>query len=136
MQTLVYLDIEPTVLADLLRAFALHGEVLAIRAGQDAAASWPAQNIADETRIRTLLTAHGLTPRQCDVVVLDLQGRSRADIAEQCGVSPASVKKYWAAIYARLGVESRQMLRGWVLAELARESRPGLQEQAVGGGTT
>jgi hypothetical protein len=76
MQTLLYLDIEPTALADLLRALSLQGEVLAIRAGQDALAIGSAVGIADETAIRRYLTTHGLTPRQCDLVVLDLQGHS------------------------------------------------------------
>jgi hypothetical protein len=36
MQTVLYLDIDPTTLADLLRALSMQGAVLAIRAGQDA----------------------------------------------------------------------------------------------------
>jgi DNA-binding NarL/FixJ family response regulator len=134
MQTVLYLDIDPTVLADLLRAFTVQGEVLAIRAGQDALSIGSAAGMADEATIRTHLTARGLTPRQCDLVVLDVQGHSRADIAELCGVSPATVKKYWAAIYARLGVESRQMLRAWVQAQLARGPVAPLLEHVVGVG--
>ena len=67
-----------------------------------------------------------------------LTGHSRADIAEVCGVSPATVKKYWAAIYARLGVESRQMLRAWLQLQLAGAPVLQLQEQAasVGHGTS
>jgi DNA-binding NarL/FixJ family response regulator len=88
--------------------------------------------MGDEATLRMLLTRHGLTPRQCDLVVLDMQGHSRADIAELCGVSPATVKKYWATIYNRLGVESRQMLRAWVLAQLARAPVVPLLEQIIG----
>jgi DNA-binding NarL/FixJ family response regulator len=128
MQTVLYLDIDPTTLADLLRALSMQGEVLAIRAGQEALAIGSAAGTTAEATIRAHLTAHGLTPRQCDLVVLDVQGHSRADIAELCGVSPATVKKYWAAIYARLGVASRQMLRAWVQAQLARGSVAPLQE--------
>ena len=128
MQTVLYLDIDPTVLADLLRALSVQGEVLAIRAGQEGLSIGSAVGIADEATVRTHLTARGLTPRQCDLVVLDVQGHSRADIAELCGVSPATVKKYWAAIYARLGVESRQMLRAWVQVQLARGPVAPLQE--------
>jgi DNA-binding NarL/FixJ family response regulator len=134
MQTVLYLDIDPTVLADLLHALTLQGEVLAIRAGQDALALGSAVGLVDETTIRAYLTTCGLTPRQCDLIVLDLQGHSRADIAELCGVSPATVKKYWAAIYARLGVESRPMLRAWLWAQLAIVPVPRLQEQACGVG--
>jgi DNA-binding NarL/FixJ family response regulator len=132
MQTMLYLDIEPTVLAELLRALSVQGEVLAIRAGQDARTTGSAVGIADEATIRILLTARGLTPRQCDLVVLDVQGHSRADIAAVCGVSPATVKKYWAAIYRRLGVASRPKLRAWIRAQLAREPAAALLEQMVG----
>jgi DNA-binding NarL/FixJ family response regulator len=132
MQTVLYLDIDPTVLADLLRALSVQGAVLAIRAGQEAPSIRSAAGMVDEAALRTLLTARGLTPRQCDVVVLDLQGHSRAEIAAVCGVSPASVKKYWAAIYRRLGVKSRPMLRAWVQAQLARTPAAALLEQVVG----
>jgi DNA-binding NarL/FixJ family response regulator len=132
MQTVLYLDINPPVLADLLRALSIHGEVLAIRASQDAPLIGSAAGIADEATVRTLLTMHGLTPRQCDLVVLDVQGRSRADIAEVCGVSAATVKKYWAAIYRRLNVASRPMLRAWVLAQLEHTPVPQRRAQAAG----
>jgi len=132
MQTMLYLDIDPTVLADLLRALSVQGEVLAIRASQDALSIGSAAGMRDEATIRTHLTARGLTPRQCDLVILDLQGHSRTEIAEMCGVSPATVKKYWAAIYRRLHVESRPMLRAWVQAQLARASAAPLLEQVVG----
>jgi DNA-binding NarL/FixJ family response regulator len=126
----LYLDIDPAVLADLLRTLNEQGEVLAIRAGQDARLL----GSADEAAVRTLLTAHGLTPRQCDLVILNWQGHSRADIAAPCGISSATVKKYWAAIYARLGVENRPMLRAWVQAHLARASAAPLLEEVVGVG--
>jgi DNA-binding NarL/FixJ family response regulator len=132
MQTVLYLDIDPAALAELLRALSVQGAVLAIRAGQDALSIGSAARMTDEATLRTHLTARGLTPRQCDLVVLDLQGHSRTEIAEVCGVSPATVKKYWAAIYARLGVESRPMLRAWVQAQLACPPTAPLLEQVVG----
>ena len=46
MQTVLYLDIDPTVLADLLRALSVQGEVLAIHAGQDARATGAADSSA------------------------------------------------------------------------------------------
>jgi len=132
MQTVLYLDIDPMVLADLLRDLSVQGEVLAIRASQDVPLSGSAAGIGDEATVRTLLTMYGLTPRQCDLIVLDLQGHSRADIAELCGVSPATVKKYWAAIYARMGVESRQMLRSRILADCGLGTVQPLPGQAIG----
>jgi len=136
MQTMLYLDIDPTTLAELLRALNVQGAVLAIRASQDALSIGSAAGMSDEAALRTLLTARGLTPRQCDVVVLDVQGHSRTEIAEMCGVSPATVKKYWAAIYRRLGVESRPMLRGWVRAQLGDAPTSPLQKQAAVVGTS
>ena len=124
MQTMLYLDIEPTTLAELLRALSVQGAVLAIRAGQEALPIGSAAGMRDEATIRTHLTTHGLTPRQCDLVVLDVQGHSRAEIADLCGVSPATVKKYWAAIYRRLQVESRPMLRAWLVAHLGSTPLP------------
>lgn len=132
MQTLLYLDVDPIVLADLLRALTIHGEVLAIRAGQDALAIGSPAGMPDEATIRTHLTARGLTPRQCDLIVLDLQGHSRTDIAEVCGVSPTTVKKYWLQIYRRLGVESRQMLRLWIKAQCSESVSSGLPSQEPG----
>ena len=98
--------------------------MLAIRAGQEALPIGAAAGMRDEATIRAYLTARGLTPRQCDVVVLDVQGHSRTEIAEMCGVSPATVKKYWAAIYRRLHVESRPMLRAWLVAHLGSTPLP------------
>ena len=132
MQTMLYLDIDPTTLAELLRALSVQGEVLAIRAGQEALAIGSAAGMTDEAAIRTHLTTRGLTPRQCDLVVLDLQGHSRTEIAELCGVSPATVKKYWAAIYARLGVESRPVLRAWIGEQLVRGVGAPLREKMHG----
>jgi len=132
MQTMLYLDIEPTVLAELLRGLSVQGAVLAIRAGQDALPIGSAAGMSNEATIRAYLTTRGLTPRQCDLVVLDLQGHSRTEIAEMCGVSPATVKKYWAAIYRRLHIESRPMLRAWVRAHLDRARVPQRQEEIAG----
>src|SRR5690349_21034738 len=60
MQTMLYLDIEPTVLAELLRALSVQGEVLAIRAGQEALSIGAASGMSDEATIRAYLTARGL----------------------------------------------------------------------------
>jgi DNA-binding CsgD family transcriptional regulator len=132
MQTILYLEIDPTILANLLCTLSMHGEVLAIRAGQDAPSVDTTAGMADEATLRMQLTAHGLTPRQCDVVVLDVQGHARADIAAVCGVSPATLKKYWAAIYAQLGVVSRPMLRAWIGEQLVRGGGAPLREKMNG----
>ena len=132
MQTVIYLDVDPAVLADLLSTLTMHCEVLAIRAGQEVLPSGSGMGIGDEAMMRTLLTTHGLTPRQCDLVVLDVQGRSRTDIAEVCGISTATVKKYWAAIYRRLGVASRPKLRAWLQTQLRSAPVAPLREHVAG----
>ena len=132
MQTVLYLDIDPTTLADLLRALSVQGEVLAIRAGQEAPSIGSAAGMRDEATIRAYLAARGLTPRQCDLVILDMQGHSRTEIAEICGVSPATVKKYWAAIYAQLGIERRPLLRAWIGEQLVRGGGAPLRETMHG----
>jgi DNA-binding NarL/FixJ family response regulator len=124
MQTILYLEIDPTILADLLRTLSIHGEVLAIRAGQDALSVDTTAGMADEATLRMQLIARGLTPRQCDLVILDVQGHSRAEIAEICGVSSATVKKYWASIYRHLHVKSRPMLRSWLVTQLGSTRVP------------
>lgn len=81
--------------------------------------------------LRALLVAYGLTARQCDLVLLDLSGYSRAEIAAQYGISPLTVKKYWTLINARLGVQRRQSIRAWALAQYLQHGQPlpGLQSE-------
>ncbi len=106
MQVTLTLELDPVLLVQLLAVCQVRGLRLAV-----CEPSTP-----EATSIRTLLTSYGLTPRQCDVVLLDVQGYTRTDIALHCGISPESVKKYWTAIYTALGIRGRQALRSWVLA--------------------
>jgi DNA-binding NarL/FixJ family response regulator len=108
MQVTLTLELEPALLAQLLTVYRARGRRLATSA----------PSLPETASIRTLLTSYGLTPRQCDVVLLDVQGYTRTDIAFHCGISPATVKKYWNAIYAALGIQGRQALRAWVLAQV------------------
>ena len=117
MQTLLFLDIDPAALAELLTSVNAHGQVLAIRTLRDALAHAPVGGGLDLVAARALLAARGLTARQCDLVLLDVQGHTRAEIAERCELSPLTVKKYWLAIYARLGMHRRQSLRAWINAQ-------------------
>jgi len=107
MHVTLTLELDPTVLAQLLAVYQARGRRLAVSA----------PSLPEAASIRTLLTSYGLTPRQCDLVLLDVQGYTRADIAAHCGISPATVKKYWNAIYATLGIQGRESLRAWVLAQ-------------------
>jgi DNA-binding NarL/FixJ family response regulator len=49
----------------------------------------------------------GLKPRQHEVLVLLMQGKSNSQIAEALGLSPNTVKVHLATIFRVLGVHSR-----------------------------
>ena len=116
MQITLTLTIDPALVSTLLRALHSPEPPLTLELRGEAACAMPATH-PHGLPIRALLTTHGLTARQCDVVLLDLQGLTRADIAARCGISPLTVKKYWVAIYAQLGIQRRQSIREWLLAQ-------------------
>jgi len=120
MQTTLVLELDPKTLADVLTDLAERGCQVAVHAAVGAAEAAIKPPAVDYDAVRTRLLLTGLTPRECDVVVLDLQGRSRADIAARYSIGPASVKKYWQAIYSKTGVQSRSALRAWALEGIAR----------------
>lgn len=49
----------------------------------------------------------GITPRQADVLMLLLQGKSNKDIARRLGLSVETIKDHVAAVLRALGVSSR-----------------------------
>jgi DNA-binding NarL/FixJ family response regulator len=100
------LEIDPVVLADILSGLPIQPAV------RLTARRTP---LLDEAKLRALLTAHRLTERERDLVVLDLKGHTRNEIAAICELAPSSIKKYWSVLNAKLGVRNRQMLRRWVL---------------------
>jgi len=61
---------------------------------------WPAQ----ET---------GLSPREAEVIGLIVQGLSNEQIAEQCYLSPNTVKTYVRSAYRKMGVSSRAQAVAW-----------------------
>ena len=52
-------------------------------------------------------TAVALTPRQTEVLRLLIEGRSNRDIGLELGMAPSTVKTHLAAVFERLGVNSR-----------------------------
>jgi DNA-binding CsgD family transcriptional regulator len=57
-----------------------------------------------------LLAAHGLTPAQCRVVGLVLQGRSTRAIVDELQISAYTVQEHLHAVFERLGIGSRREL--------------------------
>jgi LuxR family maltose regulon positive regulatory protein len=52
-----------------------------------------------------------LTPKQLEQAIMGADGKSHKDMAALRGVSPATIKKTYANIYARTGVNNRETLR-------------------------
>jgi ATP/maltotriose-dependent transcriptional regulator MalT len=50
-----------------------------------------------------------LTPREVDILRLVAAGLSNREIAKQCFISVATVKRHAANIYAKLGVSNRTL---------------------------
>jgi DNA-binding CsgD family transcriptional regulator len=58
--------------------------------------------------------AAGLSPREREVAMLVLQGRSTGEIAEQLFISPWTVQDHVTAIFDKVGVRNRRELAGEV----------------------
>ncbi|MEF2145983.1 MAG: LuxR C-terminal-related transcriptional regulator [Desulfovibrionaceae bacterium] len=58
-----------------------------------------------------------LTPRERELVRLALTGMTYKKIAAAAGLAPNSVKRYFAALYKKLGINSREQLKQYFLAE-------------------
>jgi DNA-binding CsgD family transcriptional regulator len=57
--------------------------------------------------LRVRLLALGLTPRECEVVVLIAEGKRDAEIAAILGCAPKTVSKHVEHLLAKLGAETR-----------------------------
>ena len=63
-------------------------------------------------RSSLLLVAHGLTPAQCRVAKLVLQGRTTGQIVVEAGISAHTVQDHLKAVFDKVGVRSRRELVG------------------------
>lgn len=54
-----------------------------------------------------LQRAHGLTPREAEVLIWVAQGKSNADVAAILGMSDKTVKQHLGVCFQKMGVESR-----------------------------
>jgi DNA-binding CsgD family transcriptional regulator len=59
--------------------------------------------------------AHGLTPREVEVLRLVALGLSDAQVAERLVISPRTVGKHLQAIYSKLYVPSRSAATRWAM---------------------
>ena len=55
------------------------------------------------------LGAHGLTPRESEVLAWVAKGKTNADVGVILGLSDRTVQKHLEHIYQKLGVETRTM---------------------------
>ena len=85
-----------------------------IRLAHDQAAGNDARSLTIAWHTLTKRLEHSkLTPRQRELVLLDMLGLRRAQIADVMGVTPATLTSYWKAIYDRYdlhGADARAAL--------------------------
>ncbi|HWM04449.1 MAG TPA: helix-turn-helix transcriptional regulator [Actinophytocola sp.] len=59
------------------------------------------------------LRAHGITPREAEVLGLVAEGLTNAQVAERLFLSPRTVDTHVANLLAKTGLPSRIRLRAW-----------------------
>jgi DNA-binding CsgD family transcriptional regulator len=65
---------------------------------------------APSERSSLLLAVHGLTPAQCRVATLVLQGRTTSQIANCLSISAHTVQDHLKVVFDKVGVHSRREL--------------------------
>jgi DNA-binding CsgD family transcriptional regulator len=63
---------------------------------------------------------HGLTAVEWQMVALAAQGATRSRIAELLRLAPSTVSTYWARIYAKLHVHTRNEVLDWYQIQVAK----------------
>jgi DNA-binding NarL/FixJ family response regulator len=66
--------------------------------------------------IDRIVSAHRLTPRQCDVLRLAVDGHATATIADELAIGTRAVELHLTALFDRFGVDSRSALVARVLS--------------------
>jgi DNA-binding CsgD family transcriptional regulator len=104
-----------------IRVTTPNGALVAVHAArlQEAGGAGPVvltiASAAPHERSSLLLAAHGLTPAQCRVARLVLQGRTTSQIVVELGISAHTVQDHLKAIFDKFGVRSRRELVGAVM---------------------
>jgi DNA-binding NarL/FixJ family response regulator len=78
----------------------------ALRRVLDGRVALPAQ-LAPPLALRDADAQHGLSPRQCEVLRLLIEGRSNKDIQRELALSESTVKTHLQAVFRRLDVNTR-----------------------------
>lgn len=78
----------------------------ALRRVLDGRVALPAQ-LAPPLALRDADAQHGLSPRQCEVLRLLIEGRSNKDIQRELALSESTVKTHLQAVFRKLDVNSR-----------------------------
>jgi len=68
-------------------------------------------------KVLSALEASRLSPRQCHLALGYLQGKTPAELADDLGLAPSTLKSYQRDLYARLDVNTREELIQWVEAQ-------------------
>lgn len=93
-----------------------HGRVRLHAWRLDASSATPARTAVVVERagpaehISLIVAAYGLTPRERDITVSVLRGKSTADISRSTGLSPHTVQDHLKAVFDKTGVRSRRDL--------------------------
>jgi DNA-binding CsgD family transcriptional regulator len=104
-----------------IRVTTPNGALVAVHAArlQEAGGAGPVvltiASAAPHERSSLLLAAHGLTPAQCRVARLVLQGRTTGQIVVELRISAHTVQDHLKAIFDKFGVRSRRELVGAVM---------------------
>lgn len=130
---IVFRDIAPMTISEAQAFFTLRltpsqiqrlaaGEAITVTVVLDSSGVMQADMTA---QIHSALRAQGLSPRQTQLVLLDWQGYTRAEIVQRLELSPRTVDWHWRTINERLGVANRAALRALVRRIVAASTESG-----------
>ena len=122
--------------ADILGWRQPDGDATVARTGRSAARDAGAHIIVlrpllPRTDLVHRLTRYGLSPRQCEIAVWALRGRSNGEIAQELSIGEQTVRDHFQEIYSRIGVRSRNEMFAKVLGISASTLLTGKRGQSA-----